>query len=749
MAKTFRIFNSQGQSVEVQADSFEDAFSIVRRDNPANAEAGVVIRDVEAGSEQYISTSRSMTDPERVARLRGGMDTQAEARRAMSEEIMTREPVRARLASAVQALPFVGEYADELAGILPQAANIALSGIPLVGERLGQAAEERLAATGEFGPQATESMRRAAEAMQQVRPGEALATQLGVGLATSLPLGAASLPSQPLSLGRSIAQSTITGGAGSALEGAISGYGAGEDPASRRQTALQRAGTGAMFGGALGFGLPIAGAAGGKVAGELFGQGPMRELSYSLGLSPEATRVAGATREFELGGEIAQPNVPASLAETSPEMRGLLDLSVSVPSAGRAEAIDIVNRQAREASEGLNATLNDTLGEPANVRLAQRELMRETAPQREELYSTAYGARYDMDSPQAARLAELVDRVDDDILRSANRLMAREGVRSSQMRFVEDANGNIIDIEEMPDIRQIDYITRALQSRASTLGASPEDVRTFSSLLRDIRETADELVPAYRDARSRAAEVIGEREAMSFGEQVLSSGLKRGDVQIGLENMTAGELSNVRAGMRQYIDDVMARVSRPLDPDGQEAKEAVRALRELTSREARDKIRLVLGDEAGDAFFERLGNAVEPLAVRAVGTGSPTAPRQFAERVIREEAEPGMIERLAGGQTSLQQEAAGLLASGGEATGQRVSDITSQLAPFAARQRSPESLARLRELLGQVPAAAQLPENILRAGIRGGSVAGIAAGPTAARAAQEFGLAPRDVRRMR
>ena len=749
MAKTFRIFNSQGQSVEIQADSFEDAFSIVRRDNPANAEAGVVIRDVEAGSEQYISTSRSMTDPERVARLRGGMDTQAEARRAMSEEIMTREPVRARLASAVQALPFIGEYADELAGILPQAANIALSGIPFVGERLGQAAEERLAATGEFGPQATESMRRAAEAMQQVRPGEALATQLGVGLGASLPLGAAALPSRPLSLGRSIAQSTIAGGAGSALEGAISGYGAGEDPASRRQTAEQRAATGAMFGGALGFGLPIAGAAGGKVAGELFGQGPMRELSYSLGLSPEAARVAGAARQFQEGADIAAPSRPASLAETSPEMRSLLDVSVSVPSAGRREAMDLVNTQAREAAEGLNTTLNATLGEPSNVRLAQRELMRDTAQEREQLYADAYNTVYDMDSPQASRLAELVDRVDDDILRAANRLMSREGMRSNQMRFVEDANGNIIDIEEMPDIRQIDYITRALQSRAGTLGAAPEDVRTFGALLRDIRNTADELAPAYREARSRAAEVIGEREAMSFGEQVLSAGLKRGDVQIGIENMTAGELNNVRSGMRQYIDDVMARVSRPLDPEGQEAAEAVRALRSLTSREAQDKIRLVLGDEAGDAFIESLQNAVEPLSMRAVGAGSQTAPRIFAERAIQEGAEPGMIGRLETGQTSLQQEAAGLLGAGGEAASERAVGVTSQIAPFVARQRSPESLARLRELLGQVPAAARLPENILRAGIRGGSVAGIAAGPTAGRAAQALDFAPRDVRRMR
>lgn len=749
MAKTFRVFLPDGRSPTVEAETAAEVYQIFREEAPDIAAEGIFIRDTETGAEQYVSPERSITDPERVARLREGMDTRAEARRAMSEDIVESYPISSRVASGVQGLPITGEYADELAGSLPQAVNIGLSAIPFVGERLGQAAEDAMMRTGSYGPQATESMRRQAEAFQEVRPTEAMLTQLGVGLVSSVPLAFAAAPSAGVGLGRAAIQSGLTGGAGAAVEGAISGYGAGEDPQSRLINARNRALAGAGIGGALGFGLPIAGAVAGKLASQTVGQLPMLELSRSLGLSPEAARVAGAARQFEQGAPIAAPTRPASLAETSEEMRGLLDAAVSVPSAGRAEAINLINTQAREASEGLTATLDDVLGEPKSVRVAQREMMRDTAQEREDLYSTAYNTRYNMDDPRVERLTDLVERVDDSVLREANRIMTREGVRSNQMRFKEDANGNIIGFEELPDIRQIDYITRALQSRVNTQGASPEDVRTFGSLVRDIRETADELVPAYRDARSRAAEIIGEREAMDFGEEVLSSRLNRGDVQIGIENMTPGELNSVRSGMREYIDGVMARVSRPLDPDGQEAKEAVRALRELTSREAQDKIRLVLGDEAGDAFIARLQNAVEPLAVRAVGGNSATAGRQFAIETAREEIQPGMFERIASGQSGLQQEAAGLLSMGSEGGRNRLTNIMGEVAPFTARQRSPESLARLRELLGQVPAASELPENILRAGIRGGSVAGVAAGPTAARAAQEFGLAQPDVRRMR
>lgn len=716
MARSFRVFTMDGRSGTVQANSAQEAYDAVRASSPNAGDAGVIIRDVETGRENYVSSGFATSDPSRIADIRGeGMAPAQASRRSIAEQEVAARPVATRAASAIQGVPFVGEYADELTGAV-------------------------------LGPEAMAAQRFSAQSMQEARPGEALATQLGVGIGTALPAAAATIPSAGMSVGRAALQGGALGGGLGALEGLVSGFGAGETPEARVQTGLQRAGTGAALGLGLGAGLPLAGAAAGAALGATAGQRPMNRIAEALGISPSAARVAGSFRQFEQGGPaIPTPTIPRSLAETSPEMRGLLDLGVSVPGAGRSEAMAMINQQATQASRNLTDTLDQTLGQPSGVRLQQRELMQDTAAERANLYGEAYSRPIDYDTSEGQRLVNLVDRVDPDVLNRANVLMRREGVPPGQeIRLDTDDAGNVI-VTELPNVMQIDYITRAIQSRARAMGAEPEDVSTLMRQVRDIRTTADQLVPEYGAARSRAAEVIGEREALDLGYDIMGN-MRREDVQMGLEGLTPGELGNVRSGMRQYIDDVMARVSRPLNPEGQEAAEAVSALRRLTSRESQDKIRLVLGDDA-DAFIERIQEAVEPLAIRSVGGGSPTAPRQFGMQQLAEEAEMGILDRIGSGQTGLQSEAARFAAAGGPQSSQMSQEIANELAPFVARQREPESLAQLRAYLDQVERARELPTQMLRTGTNAGYIAGLGGIPAAGAFGREFGLAQPDVRR--
>jgi hypothetical protein len=716
MAQEYRVFTMDGRSGTVRAESAQQAYDAVRASRPDAGESGVIIRDP-SGRESYVSSGFSTSDPERINQIRSqGMAPGQASRQAIAEQEVAARPVATRAASAIQGVPFVGEYADELTGAL-------------------------------FGPEAQAAQRFSAGAMQQARPIEALATQLGVGIGTTLPMAAATIPAQGMSVGRAAAQGAGLGVGLGGLEGLVSGYGAGETPEARMQTGLQRAGTGAALGGALGGAAPIAGAAIGGALGATAGQTPMNRIAEALGISPSAARVASSFRQFEQGGPpIPTPTIPRSLAETSPEMRGLLDLGVSVPGAGRSEAMGMIGQQATEAARNLTRTLDETLGEPSGVRLQQREMMQDTAAERRDLYADAYSQPIDYGTPEGDRLLNLLDRVDPDVLNRANVLMRREGVPpGQQLRFETDAQGNVVGVQELPNVQQIDYITRAIQSRARTMGAEPEDVSTLMRQVRDIRTTADQLVPQYASARSRAAEVIGEREALDFGYDVLSP-MRREDVQMGLEGLTEGELANVRSGMRQYIDDIMARVSRPMSPGSEEANEAVRALRSLTSREGRDKIRLVLGDQA-DGFIERINEAVEPLAIRAVGGGSPTAPRQFGMRQLSEEAEMGILDRIGSGQTGLQAEAARFAAAGGPASTEMAQEIANELAPFVAQQRAPDSLAQLRAYLDQMALVRDLPTQMLRRGTNVGYVGGLGAIPAAGALGRETGMAPADVRR--
>lgn len=719
MAQTYRVFTMDGRSATVTADSMQQAYDAVRESAPSSAASGVVIRDIDSGRESYVSEGFATSDPDRISDIMSESLSPAQAaRRGIAEQEVRESPIATRAASALRGVPFVGEYADEFTGMV-------------------------------FGPEAEAAQRFAAESMMEARPGEAIATQIGTGLATALPAAALALPARAMSIGGAALKGGLFGTVGGALEGVVSGYGAGTDPMSRRVTATQRAGTGALTGGVLGAALPVAGAG----VGAMFGA-PARiaqeQLAQSLGLSRPAAEVAAVSRGFEAGGDIAEATVPRSLAETSPEMRGLLDVGMSTPSAGRAEARGLIGTQARDAAEALSETLDDTLGVPSGVRLQQQQLMEDTVSARRDAYAGAYSAPIDYSTPQGQRLETLLDRVDDDIIRRANVLMRREGERSAQIIARLDDAGNVIGFDTLPDVRQIDYITRAMQSRASAAARAgePEDVATLSTLTRDIRSTLDDLVPEYGVARSTAAEVIGSREALDTGYQILGGGMRREDVQLALDGMTPGELANVRSGMRQYIDDVMARVSRPLDPEGQEAAEAVRALRALTTREAQDKLGLALGDEA-DAFIERLQQSIEPLAMRALGGGSPTAPRQAAQRAVSEAAEgvQGPLERIATQQGTLQSEIARLAARGGATPTQSAQQITGELAPFAARQRQPEDLASVRAMLDRMGILSGRPEEMLQRGIRGGLATGLGATPATGEAQRRMGVAPQDVRR--
>ena len=708
-----------GRSATVTADSMQQAYDAVRESAPDSASGGVVIRNTEDGTESYVSEGYSTSDPARISDIMSeGMAPGEASRRGIAEQQIREQPVAARAASAIRGVPFAGEYADEFTGMM-------------------------------FGPEAAAAQRFAAESMMEARPGEAFATQIGTGLATAIPAAAVALPSRAMSVGGAALRGGLYGTAGGALEGAVSGYGAGTDPMSRRATSIQRAGTGALTGGVLGAALPVAGAA----VGAMFGA-PARiaqeRLAQSLGLSRPAAEVATVSRGFEAGGDIAEATVPRSLAETSPEMRGLLDVGMSTPSAGRAEARGLISTQARDAAEALGRELDDTLGVPSGVRLQQQQLMEDTVSARRDAYATAYATPIDYSTRQGQRLEELIDRVDDDIIRQANVLMRREGERSGQIIARLDDAGNVIGFDTLPDVRQIDYITRALQGRASRAARAgePEDVATLSTLTRDIRSTLDDLVPEYGAARSEAAEVIGRREAFDTGQDILGAGMRREDVQLAVDGMSPGELDNVRSGMRQYIDDVMASVSRPLNPEAQETAEAVRALRALTTREAQDKLRLVLGDEA-DAFIERLQQAIDPLAMRALGGGSPTASRQAAQQAVSEAAQGAQspLDRIATQQGTLQSEIARLAAMGGGTPAQSAQQITGELAPFAARQRQPEDLASVRAILDRMAMLSGLPEEMLQRGVRGGLATGLGATPAIGEAQRRMGLAPQDVRR--
>tara|TARA_R110001599_G_scaffold77724_1_gene211782 strand:- start:24922 stop:27102 length:2181 start_codon:yes stop_codon:yes gene_type:complete len=710
-----------GKTFKTQAESLQQVWGAVGPDAGA---IGALITDPD-GNTTYASntqqwrrndpaffelfrrgdlTEKAMTD---ASELAAPLEETSLALR--QERILEANPIASRYASSVQGIPFVGEYGDEIVGSV-------------------------------MGDDTQDQIRAAQAAVADRRPGQAFAGQLGMGVAATLPLAALGT----LGRGASLLRTALTGGAvgatGGAIEGGVSGYGSGETPDERSTNALQRAILGGALGGPLGALAPVAGAGISRLLAMRPGQ-QVSKAAEEAAASPEAMR--GAAQLGGMQSTLAAPTLPTSLAEASTPYRRGLDASMSVPNPAIDPTMGLLNRYASEASGRLKGTLDELLGEPSGVRLQQRDLMRDTAERRAEAYDAAYQSPIDYSGEAGEQLQSLIATVDDDIIKRANTLMAREGNRSAQMRVTLDEAGNITGFESLPDVRQIDYITRTLQGRASAAirAGEAEDVTTLTQQTRRIRQALDEMVPEYRAARSQAAEIIGQREAFEAGYDVLSN-IKREDVLMAVEDMTPGELNNVRSGLRQHIDDIMARASSPLDPDGDEYKEAMRALTSLAQRVNQDKMRMVMGDEAADALFAQLKETVPPMLTRmqGVAAGSQTAPRALAQGVIDEGAGATPTGDLP---SDLRTGAQNILRYGAKTPNEARQDVAAELAPLLAQQRTPQDFMRMQELLAQTSRAMRRERDLASGGVRFGGVTGLTATPAATRGAEELsGFSP-------
>ena len=63
-------------------------------------------------------------------------------------------------------------------------------------------------------------------------------------------------------------------------------------------------------------------------------------------------------------------------------------------------------------------------------------------------------------------------------LRNAERAMRREGQPSRQIMAKLDDAGNVVEYETLPDVRQIDYITRALNDVITEALRRPKGSKT-------------------------------------------------------------------------------------------------------------------------------------------------------------------------------------------------------------------------------------------------------------------------------
>lgn len=579
------------------------------------------------GALSFRSPGYATNDQAAIARIMEGATAGDVSIASIDQQTIGQNPFAARALKAVEGVPFIGSYADEAVGMVS--------------------------------PQARDQMRATSSAMDRQNPGQSMALSLGGAVAGAVPMAMAAAPAiaarAASTLGGRALQGFLGGAALGATEGAI--YGAGRED-NRARNAQEGALVGGVAGGVLGAAAPYA-AEGIKRALMSMRGTDIQTIQSALGVSPAAARViknaleAGdpdeAVRAFSRAGG------DAMLADAGQPARELLDAAANAGGRAGSIARTAVEERTSRASDSITRALDTHLGQPGGIETAKSGIRQGTQAARDEAYRAAYAAPINYAAPRGRAIESLLARVPQSAINRANQLMRLEGVQSRQIMATIGDDGRVT-YQQMPDVRQIDYITRALNDVAAEadgagkMGGTTALGRATGNLSRQIRTILQREVPEYRTALNTAADAIRRTQAVDLGATLLRPSTTREAVAQGMRGMTRAERDAVKQGVRQGIDDQMANVRRALTDTNMDAREALTALRELSSRSAREKMQMVLGPRAARELTEELDRAATAFELRAaINANSKTAIRQSIQGSIEDQAAPGALEVLGQG----------------------------------------------------------------------------------------------------
>jgi hypothetical protein len=473
------------------------------------------------------------------------------------------------------------------------------------------------------------------------------------------------------------------------------------------------------------FGLaaPLAGKAVSAGWNALADRAGQSQAMRNLGLSSPSRDVLVRALEADgtLNGSgarnIAAAGSDAMLADAGPSAAGVLDTAVQRGGPAARIATEAVENRANAAAGRITDALDTTLGRPQGITATETALREGSQPARSAAYEAAYNAPIDYAAPGARNLEGLLGRLPANVISKANTLMQLEGAESRQIMARIHDDGRVT-YQRMPDVRQLDYITRALNDvaqagdGAGALGGFTAEGRAYGNLARRIRDTVRDLVPEYGTALDTAAEPIAARKALQLGARALSPGTARDELAQELSGMSQSELAGVRQGIRSQFDEAIANVRRTVSDPNIDARQAVAAIKTLSSDAARDKVRLVVGEDQANALFRNLDEAARAFDLRAAtAQNSKTFARTATNDIVEGATAPGPLGLLSEGKPAQAGKALvqALMGSGEVARTAKQDRVYSELARAlteprgSAAEQLAQDIARLRNVrnLGQ------------------------------------------------
>lgn len=598
----------------------------------ADFEDGQILENPQTGERAFVSPGYVTQDQDIIAGMMQGTTPAETQRGRMQEQVIERFPVASRAATALQGVPFVGPYTEEAVGMVS----------PRAGEAMGQAVE----------------------AVRERRPGQAVALEVGGALAATpalvaaAPARLASFVGGAQSLGGRMARGGAAAAAVGATEGAIGGFGRGEEGAR-----LEEAGRGALIGGGLGGAVGAVAPAvstGIRAAWENIKGRSVSQIASTLGISTDAAKVVRTALENDdlaaAQQALQRAGSTSMLADAGPSTQRLLDVSITSGGAAPRIAGQAVSGRAEAAGARMTAVLDDVLGAPEGIGALQRNVRQGTEAARSSAYRVAYAQPIDYSKSRGKFLESLLSRVPRSAITQANDLMRLEGVQSAQI-LADIADDGTVTFRSMPDVRQLDYIARALgdvseqQSAMGKLGGTTQLGRATGNLQRQIRSVLRAEVPKYGVALDTAADAISRVRAVETGSQALRTSVTREAVSDAMRGASAAEKTAAKAGLRSAIDETLARVNAVASDSNVEIREFQKLANNLRSRATYEKMESILGSRDAKRLYDELEEAVVSLELKAaVARNSATQQRQAIAGTVEGITAPGALTNLMAGE---------------------------------------------------------------------------------------------------
>ena len=434
-------------------------------------------------------------------------------------------------------------------------------------------------------------------------------------------------------------------------QGGLYGVNSGDTLSDR----LVKGGTGAVLGTVAGTAMvPVANAvsrgvnrlATNKVAKSQGMSGPAYSILQRNMMGDDSLTGAGAQR-------IADAGPDAMLADAGVNAQTLLDTAIQSGGAGARVANQRVQGRVNDAGGRLTRSLNEAMGQPGQSASKAVTIYGDKTNPISTLYKKAYSKPVDYASETGQKIEAIVrNRVPKSAIDAANALMRLKGEKSKQI-LIDVADDGSVVFRELPDVRQLDYITRGLNQVAKTedgkgaLGGTTPLGSANQSLSRELRNAVKKLVPEYKAALNAASDAIGSKNAREFGLTVLSQKTTRADVSEMIADMGDAEVTKVVEGVRMQLDDALARVSRTMTDGDTSSREAFKLIKDMSSRASREKVAMLLGDDVSNKLFREFDQAVKAFELRSsVAANSKTFTRTEADNAVKRQMDGGPLTAL-------------------------------------------------------------------------------------------------------